>query len=1119
LNLDTKKGQQELKRINTQLDKNNAKIRASGDAMKKQRLNVGNYTSAMGGLKKMLMMMGGAFAVFRLVKGAFNVVKDFEQSQANLASVLGTSVDKMGALTEQAKLLGATTTFTASQVAELHLEFAKLGFSQKQIEGMSTATLALAEATGSELGESASVVGATMRGFGLSVSETQRVTDVMAQSFSASSLDMAKFSTAMSSVAPVAKSAGKSVEETTALLGTLTDRGIDASSAGTGLRNMFLRSNKAGLTFDQALEKIKNSTDQTGASMDLFGTRGATLGVILANNAESIDELTIRLLDSDGAAQKMADTQRDTLGGSIKLLQSAWEGLILKFESGTGTFGFLKDTIKFIADNLEGLVKGFIVLGTVFGVYALINKTTKAFRALNVAMKANPFVLIASAIAGAIVALSLFMDKLSTAEQIQKNFADITLEANKAVAGEKEELSTLLMVAKNKTLSDQERIQAIERLNEISPEYLGNLSLENIHTAEGIKMVKGYIKALDKKALAQAMASKKQQLYVQLLDAEASQIQDNIAWYDYLWSSVAGQSAPGGGVMDALNTGAKNRLELIESLNAQLVALDELMAEKLESGELSMEDVFGDEGGPGGGGGAKTISLLRKIEDATIKLMDDAEQRDKEAIEKKFERLKEDTKKKKTNREEFDRWEKLQDELKWEELGANAKKYSDRRAKIRLKNKISVIESNIIEKEIELNKVADIFENFEETEKLRKQIDEERIAQIIQEATLAIKSSNGTAEEIERITKEHEKKIEDIKIKAQGRIDKHRTEAIKRTTKAYKDAENEKLLELLKTNKSQEEIDAKMLDFQIEQLRKKIAEWKKLYPELTDEILKMEIDLENKLREKKKKNKKAEEDGIKEMAKLRMRAIDTMTDYFVKKADERIEKLNEEIQAHQKQADFLKQLAINGNIEAKDSLAVENQLIAEAEAKKAEEEKRKQRVMMVSAILSAYVSNIDAGQTSTTALANAIASKAVLDQFIAGIGTFFEGTEDTGTVLNPLDSNGGRLAVLHNNERVLTAKQNQRIGGYSNEQVASIVEQNRLGKLASNSQIGNGWNSQLVVEQLLKVEGKLDTVNKTIENKEVTRVELGAITQTSMNIVERRKKAGNRTVSTYKVEL
>jgi len=1125
LNLETKKGQTRLKEINIELDKNNMKIRQSGDAMKKQRLNVGNYTGAMGGLRKMLMMMGGAFAVFRIAKGAFNIVKDFEQSQANLASVLGKSVSEMKDLTEQAKLLGSTTTFTASQVAELHLEFAKLGFSQKEIEGMTTATLALAEATGSELGESASVVGATMRGFGLSVGETQRVTDVMAKSFSSSSLDMSKFSTAMSSVAPVAKLAGKGLEETTALLGTLTDRGIDASTAGTGLRNMFLQANKHGLTFDDALEKIKNSTDQTSTAMKLFGTRGATLGVILSNNSESIEELTLKLLDSDGAAQQMADTQRDTLGGSIKLLQSAWEGLVLKFEEGTGTFGFLKDTIAFLADNLEMIIKLFIVLGTVFGVYALINKTTKAIKAMNMAMNANPWMALASVIIAAVVALKLFMDEMSTAEKIQENFKNITLEANKAVAAEKAELGTLLMVAKNKKLSDEERIAAIEKLNKISPEYLGNLNLENIATSEGVTAIKNYIKALDKKALAQAIASKKQALYVKLLEAEASTIKDNVAWYEIAWAGMTTSTyglMSGKTVSGLVKTGVDNKKESIDSLMAQLAALDAKTAELMESGELSFGDVIdanGDDGGAGGGTPEKKISLLRQIEDAEIKLMADSEKRDLEAVRVKFARLVEDTKKKKTKKKEFDKWEILQDKLKFEEMSVVATDYAKKRSKLALENKIAISAVNILEKESELNKIADIFENFEETEALRKDIDDERIKQIMNESTLAVFLSKGSEEDKQEIVAESVAKIEKIKKESVDRTLAHEIEARKLSEEAYTRAENEKLLILLRTNKSQEEIDKKMLDFQIEQLREKIAEWKKLYPKLTDEILAMEIELENKIRQKDVKADADEIAGLKDMQKIRMAAIDAMTNYFVQKSDERIAKLNEEISAHQKQADFLKQLAIDGNIEAKDSLAEENRLIAEAEQKKAEEEKRKQQVLMVSAILSAYVSNIDSGQDSVTALANAIASKAVLDQFVAGIGSFFEGTEDTGKVNNPLDSKGGRIAVLHNNERVITAKQNKKIGGYSNDQVANIVEQNRLGKLAGNAQIGDSWESHLVVEQLMKVEDKLDQVNKTIENKEVSSVELGAITQTSMNIVERRKKAGNRTISTYKVKV
>ena len=319
--------------------------------------NVGNYKSAVGGLSSALGKLGLAFGIGSIVRGTFNTIKDFQQGQADLAAVLGNAtVPELKALETQAKELGATTTFTASEVAGLQKEFAKLGFDPQEIKNVTEATLLLAEATGTDIARAAEVAGATIRGFGLETTDTQRVVDVMAKSFSASSLDMEKFANSMSSVAPVANQFGFGVEKTTALLGTLTDRGIDASTAGTGLRNMFLDSNKAGLTFDEALEKIANSSDKTTASFDLFGKRGATLGVILAENRDSTAELTETLLDADLAAEKMAQTQRETLGGAIKLLGSAWDGFILSMNEAGGIGEKLRKGLVFIADNFETII-------------------------------------------------------------------------------------------------------------------------------------------------------------------------------------------------------------------------------------------------------------------------------------------------------------------------------------------------------------------------------------------------------------------------------------------------------------------------------------------------------------------------------------------------------------------------------------------------------------------------------------------------------------------------------------------------------------------------------------------------------------------------------------------
>ena len=70
-------------------------------------------------------------------------MREFEQANANLSTILGTSRDGMKALTDSALSLGRTTEYTARQVTELQTELAKLGFGQGSIIAMQKAVLEL----------------------------------------------------------------------------------------------------------------------------------------------------------------------------------------------------------------------------------------------------------------------------------------------------------------------------------------------------------------------------------------------------------------------------------------------------------------------------------------------------------------------------------------------------------------------------------------------------------------------------------------------------------------------------------------------------------------------------------------------------------------------------------------------------------------------------------------------------------------------------------------------------------------------------------------------------------------------------------------------------------------
>jgi len=210
-----------------QLNKSLGKVQRNMKSMTSNFTKLGR--SMTKSLTLPLALIGGA---------SLKVAVDFEASMAKVKAVSGATAKEFDLLAASAKELGRTTVFTASEVAGLQLEFAKLGFTAVQINQVTEATLNLAQATGTDLAQAAEVAGATLGGFGLAASETGRVTDVMAAAFSSSALDIENFQESMKHVAPNAKAAGVSIEEASAMLAVLSKAGIKGGIAGTALRRI-----------------------------------------------------------------------------------------------------------------------------------------------------------------------------------------------------------------------------------------------------------------------------------------------------------------------------------------------------------------------------------------------------------------------------------------------------------------------------------------------------------------------------------------------------------------------------------------------------------------------------------------------------------------------------------------------------------------------------------------------------------------------------------------------------------------------------------------------------------------------------------------------------------------
>ncbi|TSA57521.1 phage tail tape measure protein [bacterium] len=298
-----------------------------------------------------------ARALFNVIKNGFKTSWDFEYAMSAVKAITRSTGDEFESLRQSAISLGGATKYTASEVAGLQKEYAKLGFSITEILAITKATLDLAAATGSDLAYAATIAGATLRQFNLDSTKMTHVVDVMTAAFGTSALDMSKFETAMQNAGVTGAAVGESLESVTGKLAVLANSGLDASTSGTSLRNIFLELEKRGLTWDQAMRKIQGSQNRASTSLELFGKRGAVAGLILAENNKAAKDYNDSLLDVDGTSKEMADTMLDNVKGSITILKSAWEGLTLRINESNGA-------IKNFVDGLTTIVTGIGTKGT-----------------------------------------------------------------------------------------------------------------------------------------------------------------------------------------------------------------------------------------------------------------------------------------------------------------------------------------------------------------------------------------------------------------------------------------------------------------------------------------------------------------------------------------------------------------------------------------------------------------------------------------------------------------------------------------------------------------------------------------------------------------------------------
>lgn len=293
----------------------------------------------------------------------------------------------MAKMKRQVTDLASTYGEEQQKLAEGQQELIKRGYSSSQAVKAFGQYVKAAAATGEDFNEVTQVGAATLEAFDMrqthTYSNSKKVLNAIAYAADMTASDFKSLGVGMEYVSSYAHQAGISLEETAAALGILSNNGLEAQKAGTGLRKVIsslssptkaaedsLKSiglkasdfvNKSGKlkSLSQIFELLAKHTEKLSKvkKVDLlhriFGQTGQNAaGVFLTNaqsalkgTAEGVDELTakVKKAEKHDYIGRLAKKNMNTLQGQLKILKQTWS--VTETNFGQDVQPFLKNSV------------------------------------------------------------------------------------------------------------------------------------------------------------------------------------------------------------------------------------------------------------------------------------------------------------------------------------------------------------------------------------------------------------------------------------------------------------------------------------------------------------------------------------------------------------------------------------------------------------------------------------------------------------------------------------------------------------------------------------------------------------------------------------------------------
>ena len=358
---------------------------------------------AAAGIAAALKEIGEAY------KECVELAAAFEETMSTVEALSGANAGEMRSLSDEAKRLGATTKFTATESAEAMTYMGMAGWDAQQMLSGMDGVLKLAAASGEDLAQVSDIVTDNLTAFGMKASDTARFSDVLAAASTNSNTSVSIMGETFKKAAPVAGALGYSVEDVAVAVGLMANAGVKGSRAGTALSNTFtgllngvtltgaafgemeftvVNTDGSMMSFGQTIDSLRaafsqmSEAEKVANAQAIAGKQGyAGLLAILNATNDDYNKLTSSIANCAGAAEKMANIKMDNLRGQMTLLDSAADALkttigeayAKEFQSlakmATDALGWINDFLSKHPVLLKSIIAITAEAGVLVGVY------------------------------------------------------------------------------------------------------------------------------------------------------------------------------------------------------------------------------------------------------------------------------------------------------------------------------------------------------------------------------------------------------------------------------------------------------------------------------------------------------------------------------------------------------------------------------------------------------------------------------------------------------------------------------------------------------------------------------------------------------------------------------